>query len=71
MRDPDRVPEVLAAIESAWRLKPELRLGQVLNLACLAIGEQHAIGPFVLFEEDRIVEGLSVLEQQFRSTEET
>ena len=44
MRDPDRIPEVLAAIEQAWTLKPDLRLGEVLNLACLMVGEQSAIG---------------------------
>lgn len=29
-RDPDRIPEVLAALETRWREVPDQRLGQVL-----------------------------------------
>ena len=31
MRDPNRIPEVLAALEKAWKANPELRLGQLLS----------------------------------------
>jgi hypothetical protein len=61
------MPELLAAIESAWTLKPDLRLGQVLNLACLAIGERLAMGPFVLFEEDQILTGIRCLEREWQN----
>ena len=30
MRDPKRIPEVLAAIEKVWRKHPDLRLGQLI-----------------------------------------
>lgn len=30
MRDPDRIPLVLAAIEREWRKHPDLRLGQMI-----------------------------------------
>jgi hypothetical protein len=34
MRDPDRIPVVLAHIERLWRLHPDWRLGQLIsNLA--------------------------------------
>jgi len=29
-RDPDRIPEVLAALEARWREVPDQRLGQIL-----------------------------------------
>ena len=68
-RDPDRIPEVLAAIEAAWRLMPDLRLGQVLNLACLAIDYPQAVGPMVLLEEEQIVEGLVELRLSWENAE--
>jgi hypothetical protein len=30
MRDPQRIDGVLAAIKEAWRLNPDLRLGQLI-----------------------------------------
>ena len=33
MRDPDRIPEILAAIEREWKKTPDLRLGQLLIAA--------------------------------------
>ena len=33
MRDPDRIPEILAQIEEAWKRHPDMRFGQlVVNL---------------------------------------
>ena len=29
-RDPNRIPEMLAALEAAWRRNPDWRLGQVV-----------------------------------------
>ena len=33
MRDPNRIPEVLARIERVWRRFPDLRLGQLISNA--------------------------------------
>ena len=30
MRDPNRIPEILAKIEKIWKANPELRLGQLI-----------------------------------------
>lgn len=30
-RDPKRIPEVLKAIQEAWELAPDLRLGQLIS----------------------------------------
>ena len=35
MRDPDRIPGVLAKIQEIWERFPDLRLGQLLeNISC-------------------------------------
>jgi hypothetical protein len=31
MRDPDRIPMILAAVERRWRKDPDLRLGQLIG----------------------------------------
>lgn len=33
MRDPDRIPELCALLERAWRLDPDMRLGQLIVCA--------------------------------------
>lgn len=30
MRDPERIPRILAKLEEVWRASPDLRLGQLL-----------------------------------------
>jgi hypothetical protein len=32
MRDPDRIPRLLAAVEAYWRRFPDLRLGQLMAI---------------------------------------
>lgn len=33
MRDPDRIDEVLAALEAYWKQNPDLRIGQIIENA--------------------------------------
>ena len=56
MRNPKRIPEVLAALQKAWERHPDWRLGQVISNA-LGPGPQD-----VFFPEDdewkRLLEAL-------------
>lgn len=52
MRDPDRIPQVLKAIEKIWRVYPDMRLGQLVsNLAAWAEEEVWDIEEDVLVAE--------------------
>lgn len=33
MRDPDRIPRMLALLERIWRANPDMRLGQIIEVA--------------------------------------
>ena len=46
MRDPERIPKILAEIESVWRKMPDMRLGQLIISA--------AGNPFMLEDEDLV-----------------
>ena len=51
MRDPDRIPKVLKAVEDLWRRDPDLRLGQLLVNATKYSG-RHVVCPEVFSLED-------------------
>jgi organic radical activating enzyme len=53
MRDPNRIPEVLAEIERLWRMVPDWRLGQLI--VNVAGGD-----PFNV-EDDRLIELVKTL----------
>lgn len=60
-RDPDRIPEVLAALEARWREAPDQRLGQVLiNLVRRELAPEPADEANRLFalEDDKLLEML-------------
>lgn len=50
MRDPERIPEVLAELERMWRLYPDWRLGQLLTNVADWAGQ-----PVWDLEEDALV----------------
>lgn len=53
MRDPDRIPSVLAEIEQLWQRHPDWRLGQLIcNLASWA--DHDATSPYDI-EDDALV----------------
>ena len=31
MRDPERIPKILARLERVWKVNPDLRLGQLIS----------------------------------------
>ena len=67
MRDPARIPLVLAAIERAWLHHEDWRLGQVINLACRSI--EKDVHHFVLLEDDDLLDGLRKLAEGLESGE--
>lgn len=54
MRDPDRIPEVLAALNIAWRMNPDMRLTQLLWNIARFPGETAS--GFYNMEDDRLLE---------------
>lgn len=52
MRDPNRIPQVLANIEKIWQVYPDMRLGQLIaNLAAWAEVSVWDIEEDVLVDE--------------------
>ncbi len=62
MRDPDRIPEVLRMLETAWKQSPDLRLGQLIVCAS-TLGNKYSIDPFYI-EDDAMVIGLTKFIEQ-------
>lgn len=70
MRDPERIPKMLAELDECWQLNPDLRLGQLLCIAAdyAALG---AIGILFYTEDDELLKGLRAFAertQQARAT---
>ena len=59
MRDPNRIPEVLAALGEYWQKHPDLRLGQIVSNATYWGDDSGAfhLDPFYL-EDDRLLAAL-------------
>lgn len=58
MRDPARIPRILAEVQHVWSLYPDLRLGQLLvnGTSCF----RNSISSFYI-EDDELLEGLASL----------
>lgn len=59
MRDPKRIPRVLAAIEKLWRQEPDLRLMQLLLNFCAHHGGGHYSPDPYFMEDNRLLELLT------------
>ena len=59
MRDPDRIPEVLRMLETAWKQYPDMRLGQLV-IAAASMGGRRPGDPFYT-EEPAMMKGLAKL----------
>lgn len=53
MRDRQRIPEVLAVLQTAWERYPDMRLGQLLANCC------SCDEPLFYMEDDEIMERLA------------
>jgi uncharacterized protein YihD (DUF1040 family) len=54
MRDPNRIPEVIEALQDFWEQNPDLRLAQII---CLC---NHGVDPFYL-EDDNLLRNIRQL----------
>jgi hypothetical protein len=63
MRDPNRIPKVLAALAKVWYKNPDWRLGQLVVNACGVPGRRDG-GPDPFYIEDEaLLEGLAGLDK--------
>jgi len=61
MRDPERVNEIIKALERNWKRNPDLRLGQLITIAV----KPNNPCPEIFYAEDKkILEGLINYEQK-------
>lgn len=65
MRDPARIPQVLAAIERVWEKSPDMRLGQILVCAL-----PQSLDSAQLFnvEDDRLVAAIENFDSRHKSS---
>jgi uncharacterized protein YihD (DUF1040 family) len=57
MRDPERIPKTLKALEEIWKRHPDLRLGQLLVIAAAKhVGAFRCPEVFYLEDDDLINE---------------
>ncbi len=61
MRDPDRIPKILAEIESIWCKLPDMRLGQLV--ACVT-------DDFFTIEDEKLVQALHKMFDEFPDTKD-
>lgn len=59
MRDPNRIPQILAAIEKIWLEDPDLRLGQLMVIATNFSGKKVTCPEIFSLEDDDILKGLA------------
>jgi len=52
MRDPNRIKEILNRLANAWRMNPDLRLGQLISNA---LPDHYNNDPFLIEDEDLIL----------------
>lgn len=62
MRDPNRIPSMLAAVEAAWRRDPDMRLGQLIGNAAWAGGWRTT--DLFLIEDDQMLAGLEAFKER-------
>jgi hypothetical protein len=61
MRDPTRIPKVLATLEKIWRDDPDARLGQLVVAATNLSGRQVVCPEVFYVEDDEMLRGLEEL----------
>jgi len=51
IRDPERIPKILAKIEKLWSKYPDMRLGQLI-LNCFSLHNGVTMGVYYMEDED-------------------
>ena len=55
MRDPNRIPKTLKAVEKLWKANPDWRLGQLI----VNISRSAGYGDHFFIEDDRLVKEIT------------
>ncbi len=58
MRDPARIPQLLAAIHNVWKRNPDLRLGQLVVIATAKSGRRVECPEIFHLEDEDLLRGL-------------
>jgi hypothetical protein len=58
MRDPSRIPALLAAIHNVWKRKPDLRLAQLVVIAASKSGRPIECPELFSLEDEDLLRGL-------------
>jgi hypothetical protein len=58
MRDPERIPVILKALEEVWRASQDLRLGQLLVTATNFSGRKTECPEIFYAEDDAMLKGI-------------
>jgi hypothetical protein len=68
MRDPNRIPEILKALEELWRMSPDLRLGQLLVTATNKSGRNVVCPEIFYAEDDELLKGIEAYRDLLRQS---
>lgn len=66
MRDPNRIPQIINAIEMYWKKYPDQRLGQILSNVNNVTEDR--IDDIFYMEDDQIIKGLDMLSICFENS---
>lgn len=66
MRDPNRIPQIINAIEMYWKKYPDQRLGQILSNVNNVTEDR--IDDIFYMEDDQIIKGLDMLTVCFENS---
>ena len=66
MRDPNRIPIMLKALEEVWRADPDLRIGQLLVNATNFSGRKVVCPEIFYAEDDALLKGIEQYRDKVR-----
>ncbi len=66
MRDPNRISNILKAIEEVWRSNPDLRLGQLFVTATNMSGRKVVCPEMFYVEDDVLIKGIEQYRDRLR-----
>lgn len=61
MKDPNRIEEIIKALDRIWKSNPDLRLGQLITIA---IKPKTSCPEIFYAEDEKILDGLNNYEQK-------
>lgn len=58
--DPERIPQILELVERIWRIRPDMRLGQIISTAYTLV-ETNKLQDIYRGGDDELLEGLTLM----------